>query len=1483
MKLRIFLMSAIVGCFSFAQATVHNVSVGSNFFNPNSLSITAGDTVFWTNTGGFHNVDGSNAANPVTFTNGGASSASWTYQRQFNQIGTYNYVCTPHAPGMSGSIIVNAAALPPSNDLVITGVFDGPLTGGNPKGVELYVVNNISDLSTFGLGSANNGGGTDGQEFTFPAVAATAGDYIYVTTDTALFRIFFGFGAAYQDGSMAINGDDAVELFSNGSVGDVFGDINVDGSGQPWEYLDSWAYRVSGTGPDDSTFVLANWTFGGVNTFDNTTTNAAAVPPMPIGSYSTVAVVTSDLILTGIMDGTLPGGTPKVVELYATAAIADLSVYGVSRVSGSNGSIGQAAYVMPADAAVQGQRIYITNDSTGFFTFFGFNATYVDTNTSFNGVVGNGDDAYELYKNNTSVVDVFGDATKDGTGEPWEYTDSWAYRINGTGPDGNVFVLANWTFGGPNALDNETSNLTAVTPFPISTYSPIATAPTGGIPTYTIAQITTENATTAVADSIGTECKLVGFVATPNFRSSGSGVEFVLVDGSNTAGITVRNTSLNSYTPAMGDELRVIGTIAQFRGLTQLNIDSIVVISNVNTLPNATVETTLGENTEGRIVRLNNVTVVPSTIGNWSSGNVDVYSAAGDTSTVRFDSDFGAAWGTAPTGMFSVVGVGGQFSGSVSPFDNGYQLFPRIASDIILPTVIGAGGIPNYTLAQIIGLDANGVADSLNVDARITGVVFTDDFDGNAGYQFNIYDATGAITVFSFADVGTYAVTRGDSLRIIGSVAQFNGLTQFSPDSIVVLSQGATLKTPTVATRVTEANESDYIRLNGFSLVTPSQWPVSAGGSSNVDITDGTTTLTLRIDSDINLNGSPAPIGIFDVIGAAGQFDNSSPYFDGYQILPRDSADLILPVAATPTINFPLAAQNQLENAGSVTISLPIVPSATTAQLVKLYVANGANITAGDYTTTPAAVADTITLTAAANAANVSFSVNVIDDMLQEVDENISFTIAKVGAGLSIGAINTHVFTINDNDTPIPTYDIADIDGTNAQGEMDSVNVYCKIIATVTSPSLSASRTDFFITNATNTAGIKINQGTLIAYSANIGDQIRVVGTLSQFRGGIQISADSLTVLSSGNPILPTIQSPGSTIGEVEEGRVLRYNGVELLDTAGWPSANFGNFDMLLANGDTTTLRLDSDIPTVWGPAPLGKFDVIGVAGQFSSSNNAPFLDGYQLQPRTSTEIIVTLPKLAITEIMPNSNLSSPIGGDWFELTNYGTTPVFLTGFSWDDDSRTAGTHTIASLISQTINAGESVIFYDGLASEAVAWSQEWSQQGNNIVIYAADEFGPLGFSGLSSNGDEVNFYDDKGQLVARATYGASMVTPGISIEFDTTSSIIGQSTVGVRNAYTSANGDIGSPSNLNPISIAEFLVNSMELYPNPATSMVKLTSTNNAKKLVKITDLAGSLVHELNSTETSLEINVSNLPKGVYLIQVTVDEASATHKLIVQ
>ena len=97
---------------------------------------------------------------------------------------------------------------------------------------------------------------------------------------------------------MFINGDDAIELFENGVVIDVHGDIDVDGTGQAWDSLDSWGYRVDDSGPDGSNFVLGNWSFGGTAELDGAT-NSESTSPFPIGTYSNTTASTSNNTITG--------------------------------------------------------------------------------------------------------------------------------------------------------------------------------------------------------------------------------------------------------------------------------------------------------------------------------------------------------------------------------------------------------------------------------------------------------------------------------------------------------------------------------------------------------------------------------------------------------------------------------------------------------------------------------------------------------------------------------------------------------------------------------------------------------------------------------------------------------------------------------------------------------------------------------------------------------------------------------------------------------------------------------------------------------------------------------------------------------------------------------------------------------------------------------------------------------------------------------
>jgi len=87
--------------------------------------------------------------------------------------------------------------------------------------------------------------------------------------------------------SISQNGDDAIELFYNGDSVEIFGELDVDGSGESWEYMDSWVYKVDGA-----------WTYGGVNCADGAETNATADCVYPYTGVYTTGTVIPDCIFT---------------------------------------------------------------------------------------------------------------------------------------------------------------------------------------------------------------------------------------------------------------------------------------------------------------------------------------------------------------------------------------------------------------------------------------------------------------------------------------------------------------------------------------------------------------------------------------------------------------------------------------------------------------------------------------------------------------------------------------------------------------------------------------------------------------------------------------------------------------------------------------------------------------------------------------------------------------------------------------------------------------------------------------------------------------------------------------------------------------------------------------------------------------------------------------------------------------------------------
>ncbi len=231
-------------------------------------------------------------------------------------------------------------------------------------------------------------------------------------------------------------------------------------------------------------------------------------------------------------------------------------------------------------------------------------------------------------------------------------------------------------------------------------------------------------------------------------------------------------------------------------------------------------------------------------------------------------------------------------------------------------------GFPHYPIADVRGIDVNGVLDSLLIPCELRGVVHG--FNTYpSGLRFTIIDPTSGIEVWSPVENFNYLVQEGDSVRIRGSIQQFLGRAQIVADTLILAAQEQPLNEPQLVNALDEDSESDLIRLKCVQLVNPAEW-TNVAPQFDVYVSTGADLYKMVIDADTDLFGTEAPNGVFGVTGIGGQRDDEAPFLDGYTILPRGSFDLSEPVMADfsapspwESEDGPVPFDNQSTGAGS--------------------------------------------------------------------------------------------------------------------------------------------------------------------------------------------------------------------------------------------------------------------------------------------------------------------------------------------------------------------------------------------------------------------------------------------------------------------------------------------------------------------------------------------------------------------------------------
>ena len=168
----------------------------------------------------------------------------------------------------------------------------------------------------------------------------------------------------------------------------------------------------------------------------------------------------ADLIIEEVVDGTLAGGQPKLVEVlnagtdceflgdlqlcyYTNGGMLPTGCFAFDDIFLAPGSSITVAFEHPWNTAC---------DPSGTVTCFEY--VYGFAPGGFLGSQGNfisGDDVIALrVETTTEVLDLFGVIGVDGTGTAWEYTNSWARRTSMAAE--STFSATDWAFGGPHAL-----------------------------------------------------------------------------------------------------------------------------------------------------------------------------------------------------------------------------------------------------------------------------------------------------------------------------------------------------------------------------------------------------------------------------------------------------------------------------------------------------------------------------------------------------------------------------------------------------------------------------------------------------------------------------------------------------------------------------------------------------------------------------------------------------------------------------------------------------------------------------------------------------------------------------------------------------------------------------------------------------------------------------------------------------------------------
>lgn len=348
-----------------------------------------------------------------------------------------------------------------------------------------------------------------------------------------------------------------------------------------------------------------------------------------------------------------------------------------------------------------------------------------------------------------------------------------------------IFIVAPPT--GPNQF-----SLNALEPINI-TKSGIA----GVIP---IAQAKIDENNDGRPDKLGEYVFVSGVVNSINFTASANRFSYTIQD--ETGGVNLTKGSQAGGGPVynIGDLLQVKGKVGFYRGLTQLEIDSLELDvlkldSNKTITP---IQTTIkdylnnGEAYESMLIKINGVSKTSNSPA-WPSNNdanMKIWDGGPDTLVLRIDKDSEIDDSAEVVWPVNILGIATQYTSSSSVYFDGYQIQPRFYSDFTQNVSVPPS--PYFYLISPVNGDTITVIDStqsftanwfsavdLNDDPLIYQFTLLKTPPFNTTLNDTFYTFTGA-QVLSWLGTNDTLVTKwtvkvkGKETAIVSSVDTFN-------------------------------------------------------------------------------------------------------------------------------------------------------------------------------------------------------------------------------------------------------------------------------------------------------------------------------------------------------------------------------------------------------------------------------------------------------------------------------------------------------------------------------------------------------------------------------------------------------------------------------------------------------------------------------------------------------------------------------------